>query len=87
MRIGLSNGRVHGAVGGVTDLLVGVRPDLDLLLAALVVDDDPAAVVGLDLGGLLLVLVQDRGLLRRRDDVVDGDRQTRTASRSESPTT
>ena len=69
--------RVHGTVGGVTDLLVGVGPDLDLLLATLVVDDDPSAVVGLDLGGLLLVLVQDRGLLRRRDDVVDGDGESR----------
>ena len=66
MRIGLSNVAFMARVGGVTDLLVRVRPDLDLLLALFVVDDHPVSVPGLDLGGLPLVLVQDRRLPRRR---------------------
>ena len=62
---------------GVLDLVGRLRPDLDELLAALVVGDDALAVLLLDLLGALLVLVQDLLLLRRRRDVLDAERDAR----------
>ena len=73
-RVGV--GGVHGLVGGVTDFLVGLRPDLNFLLTALVVDDHTTAVVELNASGVGLVLLQDGCLIRRRHNVVDGDGQT-----------
>ncbi len=49
-------------------------PDLDQLLPALLVGDHTALVLLVDLLRVLLVAVQDLRLVRRRDDVVDGDR-------------
>ena len=64
---------------------LGVRrgPDLDLLLAALVVGDDAAAELGLGLLGLLLVAVEDLLLVRRRLHVVDRDREPRPRREAE----
>ena len=61
---------------GLRHLVGGVGPDLDLLLASLVVGDDAAVVLLLDLLGVPLVLLEDPGLRRRRADVGDRDRQT-----------
>ena len=58
-----------------TDLGVRRGPDLDLLLAPLVVGDDAALELRLGLFRFLFVAVQDRGLLGRRLHVVDRDRQ------------
>ena len=63
---------------GLGHLVGGVGPDLDFLLAPLVVGDDAAVVLLLDLLGFLLVLVEDRGLGDRRPHVGDGDRETGT---------
>src|SRR5665647_88293 len=60
------------------DLVGRLRPDLDELLTTLVVGDQPTLVLGLNLGGLGLVALKDLDLARRRDDVGDGDRRTRT---------
>src|SRR3954452_10047111 len=51
-------------------------PDLDELLPALVVGDDTALVLLLDLLRLLLVTSEDLLLVRRSDDVGDGDGDT-----------
>src|SRR6478609_6974527 len=59
------------------DLVGRLGPDLDELLATLVVGDQTTLVLGLDLGGLLLVALEDLELARRRDDVGDGDRGAR----------
>ena len=59
------------------DLVGRLGPDLDELLATLVVGDQTALVLGLDLGGLLLVALEDLELARRGDDVGDGDRGAR----------
>ena len=59
-------------------LVGGVGPDLDLLLAPLVVGDDAAVVLLLDLVRLGLELLEERRLARRRADVGDRDRQTGT---------
>src|SRR5580765_1209251 len=56
------------------DLVGRLGPDLDELLTALVVGDQTPLVLGLDLGGLDLVALEDLQLARRRDDVGDGDR-------------
>ena len=48
---------------GLRHLVGGVGPDLDLLLAPLVVGDDAAVVLALDLGGLALELLEEPGLL------------------------
>ena len=47
---------------GPRHLVGGVGPDLDLLLAPLVVGDDAAVVLALDLGGLALELLEQPGL-------------------------
>src|SRR5665647_1122212 len=60
------------------DLVGRLRPDLDELLTTLVVGDQTTLVLGLNLGGLGLVALKDLDLARRRDDVGDGDRGTRT---------
>ena len=76
-RVGHHVDRVRrGELGlhGLLHLVGGLGPDLDQLLPALVVGDDPAAVLLLDLLGALLVLVQDLRLLRRGRDVLDADR-------------
>ena len=72
--------RVEGDRGerllhGPPDLGVRRGPDLDLLLAPLVVGDDAPLELGLGLLGFLLVAVEDLPLVRRRLHVVDGDRQ------------
>ena len=59
---------------GVLDLVGRLGPDLDQLLAALVVGDDALAVLRLHLLRALLVLVQDLRPCRRRRDVLDADR-------------
>src|SRR5580658_4031997 len=66
---------VANCLHGPSDLGVGRRPDLDLLLAPLVVGDDAPLELGLGLLGFLLVTVQDGLLVRRGLDVVDGDGQ------------
>ena len=71
--------RRQGPLERAADLGVGRGPDLDLLLAALLVGDDPALVLGLGLLGLVLVALQDLLLLGRGDDVVDRDREARLA--------
>ena len=63
---------------GLRDLVGRVGPDLDLLLAALVVGDDAALVLVLDLGRFALELLEQTGLRRRRRDVGDRDRQSGT---------
>ena len=59
------------------------RPDLDLLLAPLVVGDDTALELRLGLLGLALVAVEDCRLLGRRPDVVDRDGETRLSGVTE----
>src|SRR5690606_35185602 len=66
--------RLHGP----GDLVGRVGPDVDELLAARRVVDETLVVLGLDLGGLLLVLRYDRRLVLRRDDVRERDGHTRT---------
>src|SRR3546814_9582517 len=51
---------------------------LDELLATLLVGDQTALELHLDLGGLCLVAGQDLGLVARRGDVVNRDRDTGT---------
>jgi len=63
MRIGLSN-FAFMARSVASPTFLWRSSDLDLLLTAFVVDDDAAAVVGLDLGGCSSYLFS-RGLLRR----------------------
>ena len=80
--------RVEGDRGqlglhGPPDLGVGRGPDLDLLLAPLVVGDDAPLELRLRLLGLLLVAVEDGLLVRRRLHVVDGDGQTRLGGEAE----
>ena len=67
MSIGLKVMLGHGLLHGLPDLGVGRRPDLDLLLAPLVVGDDAPLELGLRLLRLLLVAVEDGALLLRRD--------------------
>ena len=50
--------RLHEILHGLRDLVGRVGPDLDLLLAPLVVGDDAALVLALDLGGLALELLE-----------------------------
>src|SRR5262249_6136692 len=68
--------RLHEILHGLRDLVGRVGPDLDLLLTALVVGDDAALVLALDLGGLALELLEQTGLRRRRRDVRDRDRES-----------
>ena len=72
-RVGLGEGLLHVLrhLGG------GVRPDLDELLTALLVGDQAAVVLALHLVGAALVVLQDLRLVRRRDDILDADRDTR----------
>ncbi len=58
---------------------VGVRrgPDLNLLLAALIVGDDPSLELSLSLLCFLLVAIEDLRLFWRSLDVVDRDGKTR----------
>ena len=65
----------HRPLHGLPDLVGGLRPDLDLLLAPLVVGDDALAELLLDLLRFLLEAVEDLGLVGRGADVVDGDRE------------
>ena len=51
-------GRLHQVLHGLRHLVGGVGPDLDLLLAALVVGDDAAVVLALDLRRLTLELLE-----------------------------
>ena len=67
----------------VRDLVGGLGPDLHFLLAALAVGDDALAELVLDLVGLLLVAVEDLGLLDRRLDVLDRDREARPRGEAE----
>ena len=67
---------------GLRDLVGRVGPDLDLLLAPLVVGDDAALVLVLDLGRFALELLEQSGLRRRRRDVGHRDRQPGTRSTS-----
>ena len=67
---------VEGLLQLGRDLVGGLRPDLDELLATLVVGDQTALELDLDLLGLVFVLLQDLGLARRGDDVLDGDGHT-----------
>ena len=76
--------RLHEILHGLRDLVGRVGPDLDLLLTALVVGDDAALVLALDLGRLALELLEQTGLGRRRRDVGDRDRQARTRSTTRS---
>ena len=66
MSIGLNFVRRHEILHGLRHLVGGVGPDLDLLLAPLVVGDDAAVVLALDLGRLALELLEQAGLGRRR---------------------
>ena len=54
-----------------------MRPDLDELLTTLLVGDQAPLVLALHLVGAALVVLQDRRLVRRRDDILDRDRDTR----------
>ena len=63
--------RLHG----LGDLVGRVGPQLTLELAALVVGQEPAIEVLLDLVGLTLEPLEELRLLRRRLDVGDRDRQ------------
>src|SRR5690606_11247818 len=73
----------HRVVGGRVllhvpgDLVGGLGPDVGQVLAALLVADQTALVLALDLLGFLLVGVEDLVLGRRRDHVADADGQTR----------
>ncbi len=58
-------------------------PDLDLLLVAFTVGDDALSELDLDLLGVTFVAIEDRLLLDRRLDVVDGDGQARPAGEPE----
>ena len=73
-RVGPVEVRLHR----LGDLVGGLGPDLDELLATLLVGDQTALELLLDLGGLRLVLGQDLGLVVGRGDVVDRDRHTRS---------
>ena len=68
----------HLGLHRVTDACGGLAPDLDLLLAPLVVGDDAAVVLALDLVGLRLEVLEETGLGRRRPHVGDGDGETGT---------
>src|SRR5215207_58062 len=65
---------VERALHGVADLVGRLRPDVDDRLASLVLCDQAALVLLLDLLDLGLVLVEDLLLVRRDDDVVLRDR-------------
>ena len=65
--------RLQQVLHGLRHLVGGVGPDLDLLLTTLVVGDDAAVVLALDLGRLALELLEQTGLGRRRGDVGDRD--------------
>ena len=66
---------VQVVLHGLANLVGGLRPLLDDGLVALLLRDQAAVVLILDLGHLSLVLLQDLLLLRRHHDVVlrDGD--------------
>ena len=57
--------RLHLFLHRVTDAGRGLAPDLDLLLTPLVVGDDAALVLALDLLGFVLELGEEGGLARR----------------------
>ena len=65
MSMGLNLLLAHLVLHRVTDACSGLAPDLDLLLTPLVVGDDAALVLALDLLGLVLELLEQRGLARR----------------------
>ena len=59
---------------GLRDLFRGLRPDLDELVVALLVGERATQVAPVDLLGPDLVAVEDLLLVRRHDDVGDGQR-------------
>src|SRR5690606_34101407 len=65
------------------DLVRRLGPDLDELLTALVVRDQTAVVLLLDLERALLVLLEDLGLRHRGGDVGDRDRDARAGRPAE----
>ena len=64
MSMGLNFSLAHLVLHRVTDLGGGLAPDLDLLLTPLVVGDDAALVLALDLVGLGLEVLEQRRLAR-----------------------
>ena len=75
MSMGLNLIVVHLFLHRVTDSERGLGPDLDLLLATLLVGDDAAVELHLDLLGLVLELLEQRRLDLRRPHVGDRDRE------------
>jgi hypothetical protein len=67
---------VEALLHGPADSVGSLGPDLDELLAALLLGDDAPAVLRLDLVGLFLVLGQDLRLVLRRRDVLEADRDS-----------
>ena len=65
-------GLVVSVLHRLADLARGLGPDLDKLLATLVVGDQSALVLLLHLGGVGLEELEDLGLVGRLGDVVDG---------------
>ena len=65
---------VHVVHHGVCDIVRSLRPESDDLVVALVLGDKTAVVLALDLVDDLLRIADDDFLLRRHDDVGDGDR-------------
>ena len=65
---------VHVVHHGVSDIVRGLRPEGDDLVVTLVLGDETAVVLALDLVDDLLRIADDDLLLRRHDDVGDGDR-------------
>ena len=72
-RVVLGEGLLH--FGG--DLSRGLSPDFDELLTTLVLGDETAIELDLDLGGLGLVGREDLRLTKRLDNVVDRNRDAR----------
>ena len=59
------------------NIMGGVGPDANLLLAPLTIGDDAPTELRLDAVGLLLVSIEEFALAGRRFDVLDRNRQTR----------
>ncbi len=68
---------LEGAEHDVGDFVAGVGPDVDDLVVALAVGDDAVAVLLLDLGDLLVGVVELDLLLLRDDHVGDADGDAR----------
>src|SRR5205814_9253737 len=74
---------IERAHHGFDDVLRRVRPDLDGRLVALLLGDEAALELTVDLGDLLLGRRDHRRLLSRNGDVVDGDGDARDRRRRE----